>query len=110
MALIDCPSCRQKISSKAPVCSHCQFDLKQSSPDDVIRKEKLNKFRKQNGIQTQSMFAMMLFIGGFAVMYMGGTQPQDTRYKIAVAALVIGFIWYIVGRIRLFLFKLKDNK
>lgn len=110
MALIDCPSCRKKISSKATTCTHCNFNLKQASSDDVLRKEKLTKFKHRNGIQTQSMLAMLLFIGGFAFMYWGDTRMEDTQYKVAVVAAVAGFCWYVACRIRLILLKIKENQ
>lgn len=110
MALIDCPSCRKKVSSKALVCNHCSFDFKHASADDVLRKERLNKFQQRNGIQTQSMFAMLLFICGFAFMYWGGTTMEDTQFKVAVVAAIVGFCWYVLCRIRLILLKIKENQ
>jgi hypothetical protein len=109
MALIDCPSCGKKNSSKAAVCSHCQFNLQHASDEDVLRKEKLNRFKQKNRIQTQSMLAMMLFVGGFAVMYWGDTQYTDLRYKLAVVASIIGFCWYVFGRIWLILIRMKEK-
>lgn len=100
MALIDCPSCNKKISDKAQECQHCNFAIGNASSDDILRKEQLKRYQKLNGIQNQSLVAMLLFVAGFAFMYWGGTRPGDLQYNLAILASVVGFLWYVINRLR----------
>lgn len=103
MALIDCPSCSKKISDKAKQCAHCHTDFTNVVPEDAERKRSMSKFKRSQKIQNQSMLAMLMFIAGFAVMFMGGesVDTESIKYKAAMSCTVIGFIWYIVNRVRM---------
>ena len=105
MALTDCPSCNKKVSDKAKLCPHCNFAVGDASAEDILRKQNLQKFQKKQSVQNQSLVAMLLFIAGFGFMYWGGTQPGDLQHNLAIVASVIGFVWYIVNRVRLALLK-----
>ena len=105
MALIDCPSCNKKISDKSQNCQHCGFALGNASSEDIARKHSLNKYLKNQNIQTQSMIAMLLFVAGFGFMYWGGAAPGDLQHNLAIGLAIVGFIWYIVNRVRLILLK-----
>ncbi|WP_158968219.1 hypothetical protein [Paraglaciecola sp. L3A3] len=108
MAVVDCPSCSKKISDKAKSCQHCDFNLGNASQEDIARKQNLNKYLKKQNVQTQSMVAMLLFVAGFGFMYWGGAAPDDLQYKLAVAVAILGFVWYIVNRVRLVFLKRSD--
>lgn len=108
MALTDCPSCSKTISDKSKICPHCDFAFGDASSEDLQRKKELQRFQKQHSIQNQSMVAMLLFIGGFGFMYWGGTRPGDIQHSIAIGSSVVGFVWYIVNRIRLIFVKRAD--
>jgi hypothetical protein len=108
MALVDCPSCNKKISDKAKSCQHCNMNLGDSSPEDIARKQSLNLYLKKQKIQTQSMIAMLLFVGGFGFMYWGGVAAGGIQYKLAVGVSIIGFVWYLVNRVRLVFLKRSD--
>lgn len=105
MALTDCPSCSKKISDKAQSCQHCDFALGTASPEDIARKNNLKRHLKNQAIQTQSMIAMLLFVGGFGFMYWGGVTTDSVQYKLAIGVAIIGFVWYIVNRVRLVFLK-----
>ena len=105
MALIDCPSCNKKISDKTTSCQHCGFAMGEATSEDVLRKQQLNKFKKRHSIQNQSMLAMLLFVAGFGFMYWGGANKEDLQYNLAMLATLVGFIWYIVNRVRLLILK-----
>jgi DNA-directed RNA polymerase subunit RPC12/RpoP len=102
MALIDCPSCSKKISDKAKQCSHCQADFTKTSTEDAERKQGLSKFKRSQRIQNQSMLAMIMFIGGLAYMFTGERVAQGSlEYTAAISVTVLGFVWYIVNRVRM---------
>ena len=108
MALIDCPSCSKKISDKAQSCQHCDFILGTVDAEDITRKKNLNRYIKGQSIQTQSMIAMLLFVAGFGFMYWGGAAIDGLQYNIAVGLTLIGFVWYIINRVRLIILKRSD--
>lgn len=108
MALIDCPSCGKRISDKAQSCQHCNFTLGEATSEDIARKQNLNKYLKGQRIQTQSMVAMLLFVAGFGFMYWGGAIPGELQHTIAIGITIIGFVWYIVNRVRLVFLKRSD--
>ena len=108
MALVDCPSCNKKISDKADSCQHCGLALGNASGEDIMRKKNLQNFMKNQRIQTQSMVAMLMFVCGFGFMYWGGALPGDIQHNIAAGTAIIGFVWYIVNRVRVIFLK-KSN-
>ncbi|TDF41404.1 hypothetical protein EYS14_00650 [Alteromonadaceae bacterium M269] len=106
MALIDCPSCNKKISDKAKQCPHCQTDFTNTTAEDAERKQSMSKFKRSQSIQNQSMLAMLMFVAGFALMFMGEPPaPDSLKYKGAMACTAIGFIWYIINRVRMIFLK-----
>ena len=40
--------------------------------------------------------------------YWGGVTQEDLQFKLAFAVAVIGFVWYIVNRVRLVFLKKSD--
>ena len=108
MALIECPSCNKKISDKASSCQHCDFSIGTVDAEDIVRKKNLNRYLKSQKIQTQSMVAMLLFVAGFGFMYWRNAQPGEMQHNLAIGVAIIGFIWYIVNRVRLIMLKRTD--
>ena len=106
MALIDCPSCNKKISDKAQSCQHCSFSLGTADAEDIARKQSLNKYLKNQKIQTQSMIAMLLFVAGFGSVHrfywLFGRLARDENPRLwewfadhaawALAPAVIGIV------------------
>ena len=105
MALTDCPACNKKISDKSDVCPHCGFQVGDASAEDILRKHSLQRYKKQQSIQNQSLLAVLLFVAGFGFMYWGGTQPGDMQHNLAITATVLGFVWYVINRVRLVIVK-----
>ncbi|MBN7821561.1 zinc-ribbon domain-containing protein [Bowmanella yangjiangensis] len=130
MALTNCPSCNKKISDKAKSCQHCGFAVGAATEDDILRKQRFNKFKRAQSIQTQSMIAMLMFIAGFAILYWGDGPSTEyacklsfnlinnsspiclwhgqLQYNIAMSCSVIGFVWYVINRVRLIFMKKFD--
>ena len=105
MALIDCPACAKKISDKAKQCQHCGYDLSDKTPEDHARKQSLLRFQRLQSLQNQSLVAMLLFITGFGMMYWGGARTGDLQHNLAILTSVVGFLWYVVNRVRILIVK-----
>ncbi|GGW77057.1 zinc ribbon domain-containing protein [Alteromonas halophila] len=105
MALIDCPSCNKKTSDKAASCPHCGFGVSDATDEDIERKRQLKKFQKLQSIQNQSLIAVLMFVAGFGMMYWGGAQGSDLQYNLSILCSVVGFVWYIINRVRIVMVK-----
>ncbi len=104
MAIINCPACNKKISDRATSCPHCGYSM-QGSKEDISRKRSHNRYMKMQSINNQSMLAMLLFVIGFGYGYWEDVQPPDVEYYIAMTCSGIGFLWYLVNRVRMIIVK-----
>lgn len=107
MAVIQCPSCNKKTSDKAMNCSHCGLSLKALDSDKIANLNKVQRIHKAQRLMTYSFIAMLLFCGGFLFMFWDNVAKDTWQYNVAMASTVIGFISYIIIRIRLVFFKRK---
>lgn len=105
MAVINCPSCKKKISDKAKTCSHCDIPIADIDPEKMAFIKQTNAIKQQQSLMTHSFIAMLLFCGGFLFFYLQDAQPNTVEYFASIGSAVIGFILYIVTRVRLLLLK-----
>ncbi len=111
MAIIKCPSCSGKISDKAKVCSHCNYDFVNKATADGLNEEQLASqkrmahIKQRYSLQMQAMIGIILVLGGSLMWYFGGRNFHSVMGLSGVIALVIGAALYLTTRIRLILFK-----
>jgi len=105
MAVIQCPSCRKKISDKAKSCSHCDIDLLNLNEEQLVANKQVDKIQKSQRVMTWSFIGMLLFCGGFLFYYGKNVEPGTLPYYLSVGATIIGFFIYIVTRVQLVLLK-----
>lgn len=110
MAVINCPSCKNKVSDKAASCNHCNIDLKELDAEKISRLDRISLINKTQRLMNYSFIAMLLFCGGFLFMFWDNVQPGSWQHNIAMGSAVIGFIMYIVIRIMLLFTKQKAKK
>ena len=98
MALIACPGCNRKVSSRSEVCSHCQYPLVDESGDkqqSFLRYRAIS--RSQRTIAVQSL-ALIAFTGGAALTFwLGVTSPA--LVLIGKALMALGMVTYIGVRV-----------
>ena len=109
MAIISCPSCKNKISDKAKSCSHCQLDLLNVDEEKLQTLNKVSTINQSQKLMTHSFIAMLLFCGGFLTFYWLDVQLGTWQYTLSVVSTLVGFIWYIVTRVRLVLLKRRSK-
>jgi hypothetical protein len=102
MAIVACPDCGKKISSRAVICSYCGFQLGEVTEQDleVYRARKLRDQRYR--LNMISYLVITVFIGGFAWYWwdsQGFVQPP-TRGPLIFMAL--SALAYLVVRVQLF--------
>jgi hypothetical protein len=115
MAIIDCPSCKNRISDKAKVCSHCNFNLVSSTssegltPEQLASKANLARIKLRYSLQMQAMSGIILFLLGFMLWYFVGNRGMsEFSHFLEFGLIFLGGIWYLITRIRLIAFK-KSN-
>lgn len=107
MAIVNCPNCGKKISDKAAECGHCRQDISALTPEKLEQLERNRRFDQAQRLMNHSMIALVMFLGGFGIMYWW--QPESGSYNryLAIGAIAVGFVWYIITRIRIILLKRK---
>lgn len=93
------------MSSRAEVCPHCGFSKSGATVSDHNRKARHKQFLKIQSINNQAALSVLLFVLGFAYMYWGGANPSQTEYYVALGISALGFILYIVNRVRMVIAK-----
>jgi len=122
MAIIKCPECKQKISSKAKVCSHCHYRLSGSSdevnspqqsldanPMESAEDARMARIKQRHSLQMQMMGGLIVFLGGILLWYFVGQHgfKRPSQFvELGIAAL--GGVWYLVTRIRIIALKYSD--
>lgn len=107
MAVINCPSCKNKISDKAKACSHCKISLEGIDPEQMLAIEAEQRILKKQSLMNHSFIALLLFCGGFLFLFWRDAQPGSWQYISAITSTVLGFIMYLITRVRLILIKRK---
>ncbi|TLU66260.1 hypothetical protein FE810_06040 [Thalassotalea litorea] len=107
MALVNCPNCSKKISSLAKLCEHCQIELGDMDSEQRLNVERMKKIERSQKLMTQSMIAMLLFCAGIGSMFWGEPEPGSIQHNLATGSAVIGFVWYLVNRVRMMIIKRK---
>ena len=105
MAVINCPSCKKKISDKAKECSYCALSLEELDNEKLANLHHVNRIHQSQRLMNYSFIAMLLFCGGFLFMFWDNVEQGTWQHTLAMASTVIGFIMYIIIRIKLVLFK-----
>ncbi|MDO6487100.1 hypothetical protein Q4503_05270 [Colwellia sp. 6_MG-2023] len=107
MAVINCPSCKKKISDKAKDCSHCGLALQALDSEKIASINRVNRINKAQRLMNFSFVAMLMFCGGFLFMFWDNVEQGTWQHTLAMICTIIGFIMYLVIRVKLLLFKRK---
>jgi len=108
MAVINCPSCKKKISNKAKQCRYCYLSLTALDADKIASINKVGQINQAQRLMNYSFIAMLLFCGGFLFMFWDNVDQGTWQHTFALSSTVVGFIMYIVIRVKLLLFKRKN--
>ena len=115
MALIDCPSCKKRVSDKAKVCNHCNFNLVAGedsaglNPEQLASKAKLARMKQRYSLQMQAMGGIILFLAGIMLWYFIGNRGLSSlSHFLQLGLALVGGVWYLITRVRLISFK-KSN-
>jgi hypothetical protein len=106
MAIIQCPACDERISSRATQCPKCKLDF-ETVDDFEAQQRKLSsvRFKKQMRLQNMSFIAVLLFATGVLFLYFSMEQPDGSYALTGRVMLGVGFVGYIAARVMLMLHK-----
>ncbi|MEM0516325.1 MULTISPECIES: hypothetical protein [Pseudoalteromonas] len=107
MAIISCPQCQKSISDKHKVCPHCNAAVGEMDEQTQHRLAARTKLQQHQSLMNQSFVALILFLGGFLVLYWQHPVPGSWQQNACYAAIAIGVVWYLVNRVRLVFLKRK---
>lgn len=69
MAIISCPYCGHKTSDKGANCVKCNGDLASLTPEKRAALSRDKAIDQAQSLVNHSMFALLLFLAGFGLMY-----------------------------------------
>jgi hypothetical protein len=98
MAIIACPNCAKKISSRAAICSWCGFELGEVSEQDieVYRARRLRERRYRLNMASYAIIAIFITAFGWYWWQSSGFLEPPTAGPLALMA--VAAIAYIVVR------------
>lgn len=115
MAIIECPSCKERISDKAKTCNHCNFSLINGKNEDgqtaeqIASKARLTRMKKRYALQMQAMLGIILFLAGIMLWYfIGNKGTTEISHLLQLGLAFSGGCLYLITRIRLIVFKRSD--
>ena len=109
MAVINCPSCKKKISNKAKSCTHCQIDLININEEQLLSMKSATVAERSQSLMNHSFIAMLLFCGGFYFLFWDNVKNGSWQYMAAMTSAGLGFVLYLITRVRILLLK-KSSK
>ncbi len=105
MAIVSCPFCGKKISSKAATCNHCGQGLAEVTPEQLERTDRDRRLKLNQSINNHAMMALILFLGAFLYFYYKMPEPGSLEQNLNYTVLALSAIWYIVSKVRMIIFK-----
>ncbi len=105
MAIVQCPYCGKNVSSKSAECPHCGANLAAMSEQDLQRLNRDRRHAKGMRLQNEAMMAIVLFLSSFVYYYFWQPEVDSWQMMMTYAVMGLGFIWYIVTKARIVMFK-----
>lgn len=108
MAIIKCPQCAKSISDKQKTCPYCDLNMEELTEEKKQSLSKIKSLKHSQTIMTHQAIAMLLFLMGVFTFY-NSEDKTAPQYFLSQVCIVVGFVWYIVNRIRIILSKRKKT-
>jgi len=110
MSIIACPGCGKRISSLAPLCSHCGFQQGEASDEQLAIYQQRAAREKVYRLNMTSYAVITFFVAGFGWYWLstdGFQQPSSTGPFVLMG---ISAVAYLVVRGLLFSAKRKQKE
>lgn len=109
MSLIQCPSCRKRISSLTTVCPHCHFIYNNKDPnatEEALKQNLRRRYRNQQyRLKMLSFLAMSITMIGAVPMlwsYINAIESGNEASPLkhwGIYPVILGFFMYLIIRI-----------
>lgn len=98
MALVDCPVCSKRISSRAAECQHCGSNLTSLTEGQKEAHRGIAQIKKQQKLMTQTFIAMLIFCAGVLGYFLGDHKTYPWLPLVSQIVGVVGLVWYLTLR------------
>lgn len=100
MALINCPACGTRNSSRAAYCTSCKAAITAVDDEASERAASRVRWKQRKKMQNFSFLALILFLVGIALYWSNKESPDNWEYTLGLWLLAAGFIGYAALRIK----------
>jgi len=107
MAIVACPFCGKKISSKAASCQHCGEGLAEVSPEQIERAYRDKRLALGQSINNHAMSSVVVLLGSFVWWYFRAPEEGSWQSWVTYTCMAIGAAGYIISKVRMVMFKRK---
>ncbi|CAN5323071.1 zinc ribbon domain-containing protein [soil metagenome] len=101
MALVDCPDCNRRVSSRAEICAHCGAPIAGAGVDDFRATRHAGSSRSRARLKLQLLTALTLFVLGACWLIFENLDPGESNRLFPGLLTVGGLIWYAIVRLLL---------
>ncbi len=105
MAIVACPFCGKKISSKAASCQHCGNSLAEVSPEQIEKIQRDKRMALAQSINNHAMLSVVLLLGSFVWWYFRAPEEGSWQSWLTYAVMALGAAGYIISKVRMVMFK-----
>lgn len=102
MALVNCSECDNSVSDKATSCPKCGAPIASLKEINVVG-EKLNTVQETSKkFKLQTLMSVSMIVVGI-LWVAASSDPETTQHSSPIPAfmVMVGFIWYVVNRFRI---------
>ncbi len=98
MALITCPCCHKRISSRVAVCPHCQYPFQGGDEERRQSRLRVEQIKRQQRFTTWQFVFLLMFVAGFALAYI---NPDYQPWMVPAGQVLsaTGFVGYLILRV-----------
>lgn len=94
MAIVDCPACKQRISSLAKVCPHCGTALAELSDEELATVQRRRLDQQLFRVRNITYLTMAVALAGMIWwLFAGPDQAQ-----VAAVLIAVGGLGYVAAR------------
>jgi len=107
MALINCPACNNRVSSRAEYCSNCKAPISSKNDEATDRANERTRWNRRKRQQNYAFLAILSFVVGIGLFWKFREDQTSLGFEAGIWFAAVGFFGYAVLRIMGILNKFK---
>ncbi|WP_404397927.1 zinc ribbon domain-containing protein [Idiomarina loihiensis] len=100
MALINCPECDKKVSSKAATCPNCGVSISPNVEREEHEKKLTTTQLTAKSLKLQGLISLVIVIVGFYIIITGDASDESTSIWPPLITF-LALVWWVITRIRI---------